>query len=226
MKEIQSIIKSNTQERIKAAKKTIQYDEDGNEIVPEVKKNKDEKPKSPIPIGVNNMRDMLQFSQNNEYFVFINRLTFSLDLYKLSTVSVKSDESFMSDGLLKEMSDDETWQKYRFVKVYNIGFEESDIFNTFKRAREANPELNVQDFILSNVSVSVENSGDVSMLHIIKQPQLKNVLVEICMFSQDNKPQRNTKSVVKNYNQEVAFHPTIMDQMQDLLEDKKKSLRE
>lgn len=45
----------------------------------------------------------------------------------------------------------------------------------------------------------MENNGDVSMMHIINQPQLKNVLVEISMFSQDNKPGRNTKSVVKNF---------------------------
>jgi hypothetical protein len=53
------------------------------------------------------MRDLLQFSQNNEYFVFINRLTSSLDLYKLTTVSVKEDQT-MQDGFL-ELSDDETW---------------------------------------------------------------------------------------------------------------------
>jgi hypothetical protein len=71
---------------VKAARRVVRYDEDGNEIPAE--KKKDEKPKSPIPIGLNNMRDLLQFSQNNEYFVFINRLTFSLDLYKLSLVNV------------------------------------------------------------------------------------------------------------------------------------------
>jgi hypothetical protein len=53
-----------------------QFDEDGNEIVLEVKKIKDENLKSLIPIGLNDMRDLLQFSQNNEYFLFINRLTF------------------------------------------------------------------------------------------------------------------------------------------------------
>lgn len=52
-------------------------------------KEKDAKPKSIIPIGLNNMRDLLQFSQNNEYWVFVNRLTYSLDVYKLTQVSVK-----------------------------------------------------------------------------------------------------------------------------------------
>lgn len=64
------------------------------------------------------------------------------------------------------------------------------------------------------------------MMNIVNQPQLKNVLIEICLFSQDNKPGRNTKSIVKNRNQEVSFHPTIVDQMKQLLEDKKADLRE
>jgi hypothetical protein len=124
------------------------------------------------------------------------------------------------------MSDDDTWLKYRFVKVYSIAFEESNLFNDYKMARDLEPELGVQDYIQTNVSVSVENNGDVSMMQIINQPQTKNVLVEIAMFSQDNKPGRNTKSIVRNYNQEIDFHPTIVEQMKSLLEDKKAALRE
>ena len=63
--------------------------------------------------------------------------------------------------------------------------------------------------------MSVENNGDVSMLYIINQPQLKNVLVEIAMFSQDNKPCRSSKSIVKSFNQEVGFTPEIVDQLKD-----------
>jgi hypothetical protein len=103
-------------------------------------------------------------------------------MYKLTSESVY-EHNLIKDSLLKEMSDDGTRQKYKFIKVYNIAFEESDIFNSFKRARDANPELNIQKFIQSNVSVTVENSGDVAMMQIINQPLLKNVLVEISMFS-------------------------------------------
>ena len=53
------------------------------------------------------------------------------------------------------------------------------------------------------------------MLYIINQPQLKNVLVEIAMFSQDNKPGRSSKSIVKSFNQEVGFTPEIVDQLKD-----------
>lgn len=48
------------------------------------------------------------------------------------------------------------------------------------------------------------------MLNIINQPQLKNVLAEITMFSQDNKPGKSSKSIVKNFSQEVAFAPEIV----------------
>ena len=115
--------------------------------------------------------------------MFINRLTFNLDLYKLTQVSVKEEQSMIEDGMLQELSDEETYLKYQFVKVYNLEFTQSDIYNSYMRAKELNSELNIQEFILSNVSVSVENNGDVSMLHIINQPQLKNVLAEISMFS-------------------------------------------
>lgn len=127
----------------------------------------------------------------------------------------------IDDGMLMELSDEETYLKYQFVKVYNLDFQQSDIYNSFMRAKELNPELDVQEFINSNVSVSVENSGDVSMLHIINQPQLKNVLVEISMFSQDNKPGRHSKSIVKSFNQEVGFSPEVIGQLRDQLESKK-----
>ena len=190
------------------------------------RREKEAKPKSAIPIGMNNMRDLLQFSQNNEFFVFINRLTYNLDLYKLTQVSVKEEQSIIEDGMLQELSDEETVLKYQFVKVYHLDFTQSDIYNSYMRAKELDSELNVQDFILSNVSVSVENNGDVSMLHIINQPQLKNILAEITMFSQDNKPGRSSKSIVKSFNQEVGFAPEIVEQLKELLENQKQNLRD
>ena len=125
------------------------------------------------------------------------------------------------DGMLQELSDDETYLKYQFVKVYSLDFQASDIFNSYIRAKDLDSNLNVQTFIEENVSVSVENNGDVSMLYIINQPQLKNVLVEIAMFSQDNKPGRSSKSIVKSFNQEVGFTPEVVDQLKDQLEKKK-----
>ena len=71
------------------------------------------------------------------------------------------------DGLLQELSDDETYLKYQFVKVYSLDFQASDIYNSYIRAKDLDSNLNVQTFIQENVSVSVENNGDVSMLHII-----------------------------------------------------------
>ena len=87
------------------------------------------------------------------------------------------------DGMLNEMSDDETYIKYQFVKVYNIDFVAADIHQSFKRAQEADSDITIQDFITDSLSVSVENNGDVSMLNIINQPWSKNVLTEIAMFS-------------------------------------------
>ena len=46
------------------------------------------------------------------------------------------------------------------------------------------------------------------------------------MFSQDNKPGRSSKSIVKSFNQEVGFTPEIVDQLKDQLEKKKSNLRE
>ena len=60
MAEILETIRQNTQNRIKASKKVAQYDDEGNEIKQEVKKQ--DKKKSAVPIGLNNMRDLLQFS--------------------------------------------------------------------------------------------------------------------------------------------------------------------
>ena len=74
------------------------------------------------------------------------------------------------DGMLQELSDDETFLRYQFVKVYHLDFHQSEIHNSYVRAKDLDPELTVQDYILDNVSVSVENNGDVSMLHIINQP--------------------------------------------------------
>jgi hypothetical protein len=56
-------------------------DDDG-EII-EIKKKEEV---SAIPIGENNMRDLLQFSQSNQYFLFMNRLTFKIYLYKLDYI--------------------------------------------------------------------------------------------------------------------------------------------
>lgn len=46
------------------------------------------------------------------------------------------------------------------------------------------------------------------------------------MFQQDNKPGRSSKSIVKNFNQEVGFTPEVVDQLKSLLEKKKQDLRE
>lgn len=57
-------------------------DDDGLEIEIEDKREQG----SPIPIGENNMRDLLQFSQNNNYYLFINRLTFKMHVYKIEYI--------------------------------------------------------------------------------------------------------------------------------------------
>jgi hypothetical protein len=59
------------------------FDDDGIEVEVEAKKGDNE---SPIPIKENNMRDLLQFSQNNKFFLFINRLTYKMSVYKLEYI--------------------------------------------------------------------------------------------------------------------------------------------
>jgi hypothetical protein len=140
-------------------------------------------------------------------------------------VSVKKEQSGFEDGLLDDFSFDDTTQRYQFVKVYNIAFNDSDIFAEFKKRRDVDPALNLQEFISSNVTVSVENTGEVSMM-LLLNPHCKNVSVIISMFSQDNKPDRSNKSLVKNFNQDVEFQDSSIKGLTELLEGKCKDLRE
>ena len=47
------------------------------------------------------------------------------------------------DGMLQELSDDETYLKYQFVKVYSLDFQASDIYNSYIRAKDLDSNLNV-----------------------------------------------------------------------------------
>lgn len=119
MNEIRTIIAQNQHKtlmsHINKPRPSQMVDEDGIEIV--VDKNKEEG--SPIPIGENNMRDLLQFSQSNQYFLFINRLTFKMHVYKLE---------YIWDGPIPSDCDESTeGLKFEFKRVYQIAFTDSRI---------------------------------------------------------------------------------------------------
>jgi hypothetical protein len=59
------------------------------------------------------MRDLLQFSQNNKYFLFINRLTYKMSVYKLEYIR-ENPKGADSDSEEEEIGR----LRFEFVRVY------------------------------------------------------------------------------------------------------------
>lgn len=163
MEEIRTMIANNQMKTLMAhinkPRPSQILDEDGVEVVI---KDKNKEKESPIPIGENNMRDLLQFSQSNQYFLFMNRLTFKMHVYRLA---------YVWDGPIPSDCDENTnGLKFEFKRVYQIAFNDSRIFQIYKNSEEYKNE-SLDFFLRTRVSYRVENSGQVSIILVRTLPK-------------------------------------------------------
>ena len=178
MEEIRTIIANNTKKILDSHLDVVRpsqiFDDDGIEIETGKKENQE----SPIPIGENNMRDLLQFSQNNQYFLFINRLTMKMYVYKLEYIRENPLNSLDSN------EDDTEGLRFEFKRIYKLAFNESRINEIYKNNKEYQNDTR-EFFLKTRCSFRVENNGSVSIILVRNDPKKLTCQVDISIFSNE-----------------------------------------
>jgi len=83
-----------------------------------------ETPSPPPALSDSNKMELLNFSQNNMFYLFLNRMSEQLCVYELCEVMMARDESFMSQNVSKKVG-------YQFVLRSILDYDNSQLFQHF-----------------------------------------------------------------------------------------------
>jgi len=99
--------------------------------------------------------ELLQFSSDNNKFLFLNRLSFKMKVYELKTIMVKQG--------------DQEIETVYFSKMYTLDSKNSELLKDTRKFMHGENKFKFRDYLEKCLTINIENDGTVSMM-LISQP--------------------------------------------------------
>jgi len=99
--------------------------------------------------------ELLQFSSDNNKFLFLNRLSFRMKVYELKTIMVKQG--------------DQEIETVYFSKMYTLDSKNSELLKDTRKFMHGENKFKFRDYLEKCLTINIENDGTVSMM-LISQP--------------------------------------------------------
>jgi len=99
--------------------------------------------------------ELLQFSSDNNKFLFLNRLSFRMKVYELKTLKVKQG--------------DQEIETVYFSKMYTLDSKNSELLKDTRKFMHGENKFKFRDYLEKCLTINIENDGTVSMM-LISQP--------------------------------------------------------
>jgi len=99
--------------------------------------------------------ELLQFSSDNNKFLFLNRLSFRMKVYELKTIKVKQG--------------DQEIETVYFSKMYTLDSKNSELLKDTRKFMHGENKFKFRDYLEKCLTINIENDGTVSMM-LISQP--------------------------------------------------------